>query len=95
MEGKEVTHHLMRYAYKPKCLQCGKAGSKYCESVYTEEPYNGNQIVIKRSKHKVMGQYHTDVWDGETYKLNGGKFCTSRCAIEWANENAVQPREAE
>jgi len=90
-----MTHYVMTYNYKPKCLQCGKDGSKYCEGVYTEEPYNGNQIVIKRSKHKVMGQYHTLVWDGETYKLNGGKFCTSSCAIAWANGTSLKPREAE
>ena len=54
----------MTYEYKPKCRNCGKAGSKYCESAYTEEPYNGNQIVVKRHKHKVFGKFHTDVWDG-------------------------------
>ena len=90
-----MTHHVMTYNYKPKCRQCGKVGSKYCEDVYTEEPYNGNQIVIKRSKYKVIGEYHTLVWDGETYKLNAGKFCTSRCAIWWANDIAPTPREAE
>jgi len=90
-----VTHYVMTYNYKPKCLQCGKDGSKYCEGVYTEEPYNGNQIVIKRSKYKVIGQYRTLVWDGETYKLNAGKFCTSSCAIAWANGTSLNPREAE
>lgn len=85
----------MTYNYKPKCCYCGKAGSKNCEDIYTDEPYNGNQIVIKRSKHKVMKKYHSLVWDGETYKLNAGKFCTNRCAIWWANENVVQPREAD
>ena len=53
-----MTHHLMRYAYKPVCRYCGKGGLKYCESVYTEEPYNGNQIAVKLT---------TDVWD-EKYK---------------------------
>jgi len=86
---------IMTYIYKPKCRNCGKVGSKYCESVYTDEPYNGNQIIVKRHKQKVFSKFHTDVWDGETYKLNAGKFCTNRCAIEWANENAIQPKEAD
>ena len=36
------------------------------KALTTEEPYNGNQIVVKRHKHKVFGKFHTDVWDGET-----------------------------
>lgn len=98
-EGKEVTHHLMRYAYKPACRYCGKPGSKDCDTVVGDEPYSGNQIVVKEQREEwEYGKrvtFTASVWDGETYKLNGGKFCTSRCAIEWANENAVQPREAE
>ena len=92
-----MTHHVMTYDYKPKCQQCGKAGSKECDTVYSDEPYNGNQIVIKRKKFQIgtRTSYETTVWDGETYKLNAGKFCTSRCAIWWANDNALQPREAE
>ena len=89
---------MMRYAYKPKCRQCGKAGSKDCDSIDSKEPYKGNQIVVKEQKFEWADgrvAYTTSVWDGETYKLNAGKFCTNRCAIEWANENAVQPREAE
>ena len=88
---------MMRYAYKPKCRQCGKAGSKECDTFYSDEQYKGNQIVVKEKKHEWSDgrvAYTTSVWDGETYKLNAGKFCTNRCAIEWANENAVQPREA-
>ena len=88
-----MTRHLTEYNYKPKCRQCGKAGSKVCDTVHTDQPYNGNQIVIKRQKFKTSSRtfYETSVWDGETYKLNAGKFCTSRCAIRWANDNAIQP----
>ena len=90
-----MTHHVVTYVYQPKCRQCGKAGSKVCDTIYTDEPYNGNQIVIKRQKFQIgtRAEYETTVWDGETYKLNAGKFCTSRCAINWANENAMQPEE--
>lgn len=94
-----MTHHLMRYAYKPACRYCGKPGSKDCDTVVGDEPYSGNQIVVKEQREEwEYGKrvtFTASVWDGETYKLNGGKFCTSRCAIEWANENAVQPRGAE
>ena len=93
-----MTHHAILYAYKPNCRQCGKVGSKECDTIYSDKPYNGNQILVKERKHEWADgrvSYSSTVWDGVTYKLNGGKFCTSSCAIAWANRNAVQPREAE
>ncbi len=93
-----MTHNAMFYSYKPKCRQCGKAGSKECDTFYGDEPYNGNQILVKEKKHEWADgriSYTSTTWDGETYKLNGGKFCTSSCAIAWANDNAIQPREAD
>ena len=87
-----------RYNYKPVCRYCGKPGSKDCDTLYSDEPYNGNQIVVKEQKHEWADgrvDYTTSVWDGETYKLNAGSFCTVRCAVWWANDNAMQPREAE
>ena len=45
----------MTYEYKPKCRNCGKAGSKYC--AYTEEPYNGNQIDLKSTNIKFLANF--------------------------------------
>ena len=41
---------MMRYAYKPKCCYCGKAGAKDCDTIYGDEPYNGNQVLVKEKK---------------------------------------------
>jgi|TARA_R100001440_G_scaffold45375_1_gene65091 hypothetical protein len=88
-----------KYNYKPKCRYCDKPGSKDCDTIYGDEPYNGNLIIVKEKKEILnFGKrvvYTTSVWDGETYKLNAGSFCTNRCAIWWANDHAVQPEEAE
>ena len=90
---------ITRYNYKPACRYCGKPGSKDCDTIYGDEPYNGNLIIVKEKKEILnFGErvvYTTSVWDGETYKLNAGSFCTNRCAIAWANDHAVQPEEAE
>lgn len=78
------------------CQHCGKSAPKNTEAYYTwNKPYQGNLKVIKdTSVHYDDGRVHYDMvlWDGETYKLKYHKFCTQKCAVQYANIHAPLPK---
>jgi hypothetical protein len=44
----------------------------------------------KKDDRKV---YDLTLWDGESYEMYAGYFCTNRCAIEYANRVERSRRE--
>ena len=91
----------MSWKGKVRCCNCGTHAKKLTEQYFARgEPYKGNyQIVQDRSwQHRdkdgtLITYYSLSLWDGESYTLYAGKFCTNRCAIEWANNWAPDPEE--
>mgnify|MGYP003111252990 FL=1 len=90
----------MIWKSKVRCCNCGTHAKKLTESYWSTEPYKGNLQIVKDSsyQHKdtegnVVTNYSLSLWDGESYTLYAGKFCTNRCAIEWANNWAPDPEE--
>ena len=85
------------YNKKVHCVNCGKAAKKHTKSYYSNKPYQGNLKILRNKSWflpEVNGgetQYDLSLWDGESYELYAGKFCTNRCAIEWANRLACEP----
>ena len=84
---------------KARCINCRKAAKKHVKSYSGYEPYKGNLRVIRDRSYshpQINGgatRYDLSLWDGQSYVLRAGKFCTNRCAIEWANKHAPNPQE--
>ena len=85
---------------KVRCCNCGTHAKKLTERYWDTEPYKGNLQIVKDSSYQrkdtegnVVTNYNLSLWDGESYTLYAGKFCTNRCAIEWANNWAPDPEE--
>ena len=90
----------MVWKSKVRCRNCGAHAKKLTEQYWGHEPYKGNLQIVKDSsyQHKdtdgnVVTSYSLSLWDGESYTLYAGKFCTNRCAIDWANDWARDPEE--
>jgi len=80
---------------KVRCCNCGTYAKKDTQSYFGKEPYQGNLQIVQDRTFKRKDQegntiivYDLSLWDGESYTLYAGKFCTNRCAIEWANDRA-------
>lgn len=69
-----------------KCRCCGTPAKKNTESWWTGHrgEYQGNLHVIRERNHS-DGSKTLTLWDGESYELYAGNFCTNRCAITYAN----------
>ena len=80
------------------CPNCGNLAKKQITRYWDAEPYRGNLIVIADKSYTVsrrhnqtdeaikVKQYDLRLWDGETYQMYCGHFCTNRCAQEFAND---------
>ena len=75
-----------------RCPTCGKKAKKHTETYFGKEPYQGNLMVLRDRSHPVIG-YALTLWDGESYEMYAGYFCTNRCAIEYANRVERSRRE--
>jgi len=51
------------------------------DTVQTKDtlPYSGNQVVLREQRHRRI------LWDGETYILKYGYFCSLNCTSAYAN----------
>ena len=68
-----------------RCPTCGKKAKKHTESYFSRDAYRGNLTVIQ-DRSRLGSEFHNlTLWDGESYKMQAGYFCTNRCAIEYAN----------
>tara|TARA_B100000085_G_scaffold253709_1_gene252330 strand:- start:256 stop:516 length:261 start_codon:yes stop_codon:yes gene_type:complete len=67
------------------CPNCGKKAKKNTEIWWERHygKYEGNLKVIRREQ-TFNGDILT-LWDGESYKMYCGYFCTNRCAQEFGN----------
>ena len=73
------------FDHPTSCRECGKTAAKHTTTVYHPMgddtlPYSGNQIVLKETRHR------RTLWDGETYILKYGYFCSLNCASAYANK---------
>lgn len=68
-----------------RCPTCGTKAKKHTEWYFSDEPYQGNLMIIRDRSEKSTRQHDLTLWDGESYQMQAGYFCTNRCAIEYAN----------
>lgn len=80
------------------CPNCGKLAKKQITRYWDKEPYRGNLIVIRDLSFTrsirceetddliEVKNYDLRLWDGETYQMYCGHFCTNRCAQQFAND---------
>tara|TARA_R100001230_G_C5551801_1_gene79204 strand:- start:59 stop:364 length:306 start_codon:yes stop_codon:yes gene_type:complete len=82
------------------CRNCGKKSHK--KTIYHSNfngewdhlfdkdlNYVGNQIMTNKlvaPTNDVLKIISFNLWDGETYELKYGNFCTLRCGLEFANK---------
>jgi len=85
---------------KVRCRNCGAHAKRDIQSYFGREPYQGNLQIVqdrtyqsKDSDDNSFAVYSLSLWDGESYTLYAGKFCTNRCAIDFANNWARDPEE--
>ena len=84
-----------------RCPTCGKKAKKHTESHFGREPYQGNLMILRDRSYMSRGAskkddrkvYDLTLWDGESYEMYAGYFCTNRCAIESANRGERSRRE--
>ena len=72
------------FDHPTSCRECGKTAAKHTTTEYhgwgdEMPPYEGNQIVLKEQRHR------RTLWDGETYILKYGYFCSLNCTSAYAN----------
>ena len=70
-----------------KCQWCRTPAKKQTETWWTRQlgEYKGNLQII-RTRTEWDGSKTLTLWDGESYELYAGNFCTNRCAISFANQ---------
>ena len=84
-----------------KCPSCKRPAKKVTTKVYSNEPYNGNMVLVRsidqwkregakknyerNPEYDFYKRYEHIVWDGETYIQNYGFFCSQPCAVHYAN----------
>ena len=62
-------------------------GNEVVTKIHISSSYSTSSIhdgrTLDKGKEKVA---YFNTWDGETYELKYGKFCTLRCGLEFANK---------
>ena len=68
------------------CPNCGKLAKKHTTTHWerSEGPYVGNMQVVNR--RATFDQDILTLWDGESYEMYCGYFCTNRCAQDFGND---------
>lgn len=84
------------FDHQVSCPNCGKLAKKHTKRYFSSEPYHGNLQVIRDASYTI-GQssgaykvaprkmYELTLWDGESYEMYCGHFCTNKCAQEFGN----------
>lgn len=84
------------FDHQTSCPNCGKKAKKHTRHYWSTDPYQGNLQVIRdksytqRSSHgayklEPVTVYDLTLWDGESYEMYCGYFCTNKCAQEFGN----------
>lgn len=80
---------MARYIFNEQvsCPNCGKKAKKATERwwVRHDGPYTGNQKIIRREETPFGDDAILTLWDGESYEMYCGNFCTNKCAMEFGN----------
>ncbi len=89
----------MLFDERHSCPYCGRNSKKHFKYIFKgKEPYKGTHKIINEKKRtyyrneedartkNLQTFYNYTLWDGQTYKMKCGYFCTNRCAQNWANE---------
>ena len=77
------------FDHPTSCRECGKTAAKHTEThhMVVNEPYTGNMVVVKKKTYVSFGKdcMTLTLWDGETYVLKYGYFCSLNCTSAYAN----------
>jgi len=76
------------FDHQVSCPNCGKKAKKHTERYFSSDPYHGNLQVIRDASYTIgknPKMYELTLWDGESYEMYCGYFCTNKCAQEFGN----------
>ena len=98
----------LKFTQPRKCPTCKRPAKKVTSKVYSNEPYDGNMVLVRSIDQWKSGdtkEYHEEnpdydwykrfehiVWDGETYIHSYGFFCSQPCAVWYANNHLTLDR---